>query len=150
MESAVSDALDWGSAGLFQCPPDPARLNDFEPIASERTAYTSIPAGTKAISALPVPPILRTDCAAPFVDAKVLSQVKPVYPFSREMGPATSMIKITLDPNGQVVDATVFKSSGVDAFDIATLEAAKQSTYSPRIAFCRPAVGAYIFKVTFQ
>jgi len=62
---------------------------------------------------------------------------------------ATSMVKITLDPSGQVVDATVFSSSGNDAFDIAALDAAKLSKYSPRIAYCRPVVGDYLFKVTF-
>jgi len=150
MESAAADVLDWASAGLFQCSPRPGRMNDFEPIGSEKTPYASIPAGTRTISAIPVPPILRTDCAAPFVDAKVVNQAQAIYPFSRRMGPATSMVKITLDPSGQVVDARVFKSSGYDAFDIATLDAAKLSKYSPRIAYCRPVVSEYIFKVTFQ
>ncbi len=150
MESAAADVLDWATAGLFRCSPQPTFPSDFEPVGSEKTPYVSILAGAKTISAVAVPPILRTDCAAPFVDARVVTQAQAVYPFSRRMGPATSMVKITLDPNGQVVDARIFKSSGYDAFDIAALDAAKLSKYSARIAYCRPVVSNYIFKVTFQ
>lgn len=150
MENGAADVGAWKGVGLYRCSPQPAHLNDYEPIGAEKAPYFSIPAGAHVIRALSVAPILRTDCAAPYVDAKVVKQAQAIYPFFRKMGPAVSMILVTIDVDGRLVDAYVFRSSGYDAFDKAAMEAARLSTYSPKIAYCQPVVGQYLFRVTFE
>ena len=151
VENAASDGADWSDVGLFACSPELiSNKYAWHPIPAEGQPYTSMPAGARAIAAQPVPPILRTDCAKPFVDASVVKQVSPDYPFTSQMNRTTSTILVTILPNGVAVDATVFKSSGLEAFDIAAISAAMRSTYTPKIAFCKPTIGRYLWKVMFD
>ncbi len=153
VERGAADVADWTSAGLFTCYPnvrlDPNSKYNWRSAASESDLYTKVPAGTRPITAIAVASIEKIDCAKPFADATVENQVSPKYPFSGPMPMATSQIKVTIMPDGRIVDATVFKSSGIAAFDIAAMDAAARSTYRPKIAYCRPTIGIYLFKVTY-
>jgi TonB family protein len=153
VERGAADLADWTSAGLFTCYPnvrsDPNSKYNWRIAASESNLYTQLPAGTRPMTAIAAPPIEKTDCAKPFADATIDKQVSPTYPFSGAMPVSTSQIKVTIMPDGRIVDAKVFKSSGIEAFDIAAMDAAARSTYHPKIAYCRPTIGVYLFKVTY-
>ncbi|MGH8163649.1 MAG: energy transducer TonB, partial [Rhodanobacteraceae bacterium] len=71
-------------------------------------------------------------------------------PFRGRMPSAMVLVKITIMPDGSVGDASVYQSSGLPAFDDATLDAARRATYAPAIAYCKPTVGAYLFKAKFM
>lgn len=154
VEKGQSDTNDWKSEGQFSCyppvRPDPLSPYNFRMAPNELVPYTVIPAATRLLRAQLVPPIERTDCAAPFADASVKKQVSPKYPFDTAMPPGETDITVTILPDGSVGHAAVFKSSGIDAFDIAAVQAAEESTYNPRIAYCRPTIGVYLFKVFFN
>lgn len=153
VEKGTSDTPDWKTEGEFTCyppiRPDPSSPYNFRMPAAELAPYTIIPRGTRAVRAKPVPPIETTDCAKPFADATVDKEVSPRYPFSGPMPRGTSQILVTIMPDGRVIDTKIFKSSGIEAFDIAAMDAAARSTYHPKIAYCRPTIGIYLFKVDY-
>jgi TonB family protein len=154
VEKGESDTSDWKTEGEYSCyppiRPDPSSPYNFRMAPAELTPYTMIPPGARPLRAKPVPAIERTDCAQPFADAVMDKQVQPEYPFYTAMPPGVSEIAVTILPSGAVGNATVFKSSGIVAFDIAAVQAAEASTYKPKIAYCRPTVGLYLFKVTYS
>ena len=150
LENAATDVGDWKDVGLFQCYPAPTKPNDWYAIPSELSPYKNIPPGAKIIAARSVAPILSNNCAKPYVDARVLTQIAPAYPYQIEMPKTTSQIEVTIMPDGRAIDTQVLVSSGIPAFDQAAINAAMQSTYSPKIAFCKPTIGQYLFKVTFE
>ncbi len=154
VEKGASDTSDWKTEGEFTCyprvRPDPSSPYYFRMAAAELLPYTMIPPRARPLRATPVPPIERTDSAEPFADATTDKQVNPTYPFDAAMPPGESVIIVTILPSGNVGSARVFKSSGNVAFDIAAIQAAEASTYKPRIAYCRPTIGDYLFKVTYS
>lgn len=154
VERATADTSDWRAEGLFTCyptvRPDPASPYIFHISSAEAAPYITMPPNTKPVRAAAVAPIERTDCGQPFADAAVDVAATPKYPFDSPMPLATSEIMVTILPSGQAAYADVFKSSGIVAFDIAARQAAMISTYKPKIAYCRPTVGDYLFKVTFD
>jgi TonB family protein len=61
----------------------------------------------------------------------------------------TTLVKVDLEPNGSIRDASVAKSSGAPFLDTAAVAAAKASSFSPEIHDCTPVAGSYIFQVDF-
>jgi TonB family protein len=78
-------------------------------------------------------------------------------------------VEVTIDPNGKLVEARVVQSSGNMALDQAALNAARQSTYEPKMeatpirrqasaghtgdeagVVCRAVQAKYLFRVTFS
>lgn len=150
IESAATNVADWASVGLFSCYFDPSIPRMPKLFADSQKRYQSLPAAGQAIEAKPIAPLFRTDCTRPYLDAKAVHPALPVYPFAGRMPTATAQVEVMILPDGRPVDAKVFVSSGIDAFDVSAINAAKQTTYTPRVAYCHPTVGLYLFKVTFS
>jgi hypothetical protein len=154
VEHAAADTSDWRAEGLFACyptvRPDPASPYNFRVSSAEAGPYDTMPPGARPLRAQAVAPIEKTDCPNPFADAAVDIEAQAQYPFDTAMPLSTSVIEVTILPNGRAAEAVVFKSSGIVAFDIAAQQAAMNSTYKPKIAYCRPTIGVYLFKVTFN
>ncbi len=106
------------------------------------TAETSAPAATA-----------KPACANPNVEATVTSPVQPDYPESAKdlgLGAVSVEVEVTVGPSGNLVSASVYKSSNNMSIDQAALRAARQSTYSPKLINCSPATGNYLFRADFQ
>ena len=87
-------------------------------------------------------------CAHPNVDATVTSPAQPQLPHGANLkGSATATV--TIAPNGSVAAASITKSSGNPQIDKAVLDAAKHSTYSPKLVNCKPMQGSYLFHADF-
>jgi len=82
--------------------------------------------------------------------ARVVQAVPPRYPHLMDWPKSTAMVELLIMADGRVGDAWIFKSSGDPREDQAALEAATTSTYAPKIAYCQPTIGNYIFGVTFD
>lgn len=137
------------SVGTDVCAPpqgDPIHRRAFSTLVRE-TIPKPDPADA-AIDAIVAPNLERMDCASPFVDARLLATVPPDYPRSAS-GAGTTLVKVTIGPDGTMVKASVFRSSGTMKFDEAVLESAAHSRYSAPVAFCRPTFGSYIVRTTF-
>jgi TonB family protein len=110
------------------------------------------PAGTgNATSAPAATP--KPACANPNVEATVTSPVQPDYPESAKdlgLGAVSVEVEVTVGPSGNLVSASVYKSSNNMSIDQAALRAARQSTYSPKLINCSPTTGNYLFRADFQ
>ena len=79
--------------------------------------------------------------------------MQPDYPESAKdlgLGAVTVEVEVTVGASGNLVSASVYKSSNNSAIDQAALRAARQSTYSPRLVDCNPTTGDYLFRADFQ
>ena len=114
-------------------------------------------AGTAKTVATPAPPATpaptpKPACAQPHVDATTTNPVTPDTPeMAKQQGATgTVQVKVSLDPAGHVVGASVYKSSGSALLDQAAVQAAKQSSYAPEIDNCAKVAGDYIFRADFE
>ncbi len=91
-------------------------------------------------------------CSAADADAHTTNVVTADTPQeAEEQGlTGTTDVEVTLDENGGVTAATIYRSSGSMLLDNAAIRAARQSSYAPRMHDCAAASGSYIFTVTFQ
>jgi TonB family protein len=90
-----------------------------------------------------------TATCSPDRQATVVRAVAPDYPqVLRQMdtGPLTTLILVTINPDGSIKSLAVQKSSGYYYFDVAAKQAARASEYIPRIVGCKPVTGTYIFR----
>lgn len=62
----------------------------------------------------------------------------------------TAQIKVVLDAQGHVTDATVAQTSGNDGLDRVALQLAHQATYTPKFQDCKAVAGEYMFSVQFK
>jgi TonB family protein len=95
----------------------------------------------------------KPSCANPNVDATVTNAVQPDYPDSARdlgLGAVTVEVEVTVGLTGNLVSATVYKSSSNMAIDQAALRAARESTYAPKMVDCQPTQGDYLFTADFQ
>jgi TonB family protein len=86
-------------------------------------------------------------------DAYVVSQGSPPMPddvTGAKPGKATAIVRVIVAANGTVSGTTLTASTGNPNLDATALQAARQSTYSPKVVDCRAVAGDYIFKVTFD
>jgi periplasmic protein TonB len=115
------------------------------------TLNTGPPAQPVAAAPTPAPTPARA-CANPNADAIATDKVTPDMPeIARQMGATgTAQIKVTLDENGRVTDANVYKSTNNRALDQAALQAAKQSKYAAEVRNCVKVAGSYLYTVTFE
>lgn len=92
-------------------------------------------------------------CAVPFKDVTMLRPVTPEYPDAARamhLGPVVVIITITVTAKAEVAGASIVQTSGTPIIDMAALLAARQSTYSPKIANCSPVAGTYMFRANFN
>ncbi len=115
-----------------------------------------VPAGTSTGTPAPVPatpaPTPKPACANPNQEATATQVMSPEYPQSAldlGLGPVAVLVQVTIGPTGNLVDASVYKSSGNMAIDRAAVRAARQSQYAPKLVNCQPTTGTYIFHADF-
>lgn len=151
VEKTASVSAGEPAAISVACYPQPISASGtLEPLGDELLPYARRPLGSKTISALAIAPLYDSKCARSFADAIIVKQVVPAYPIGAHLRGVTSLIMVTILSDGSVGAAKVFRSSGDLALDNAALNAARQSQYTPRIVFCAPVEGDYLFKVTFN
>jgi TonB family protein len=61
----------------------------------------------------------------------------------------TTQVQVDLDTSGDVLGASVLKTSGTPLLDQAAVEATRASKFQPEIRDCEPVAGSYIFIVDF-
>jgi bla regulator protein blaR1 len=91
-------------------------------------------------------------CSSQAAPAAISAQVPAEYPLiaAEQNVSGTALIRVDLADTGAVRNATIAESSGNQFLDRAALLAARQQTYSPQIAGCRPVSGSYLVAVAFQ
>lgn len=115
---------------------------------SEQGAPGGTGNATSAPAATPKPA-----CANPNVEATVTNPVQPDYPESAKdlgLGAVSVDVEVVVGPSGNLISASVYKSSSNMSIDQAALRAARQSSYSPKLINCQPTTGNYLFKADFQ
>lgn len=97
-------------------------------------------------------PTPKPVCAAPLVDASTIEKYTPEMPAAaRDAGlSGTTQVKVDLSASGTVLDASVAVSSGSTMLDVAAIQAAKRTTYAPKIVDCQRVPGSYLFRVEFS
>ena len=128
------------------------------PLSREDMGFNGIISRAPQSIAVPLAPNSRrtvdtvSDCSVRHRDAKTTLPRAPAYTGSaRAMGAVgIVMIRVSLSPTGAVTAASVYRSSGDDDLDQASMMAAVSSTYSPEIQNCVPVAGSYIFRADFN
>lgn len=59
-------------------------------------------------------------------------------------------VSVTVDAEGKVEKATIYKGSGNHQIDLAAIDSAKGSTYSPKIIDCHPIESTGLFTAEFR
>jgi TonB family protein len=59
-------------------------------------------------------------------------------------------IRVALDAQGRVIDASVAQSTGNSGLDSVAMQMARTATYTPRYVDCKAVAGNYVFKVDFR
>ena len=63
---------------------------------------------------------------------------------------AVTLVKITIDSNGRVVEASIYKSSGIDGIDDAARAAAINGRYEPPTFLCQRVPGVYLVRMQYS
>jgi TonB family protein len=67
----------------------------------------------------------------------------------QDQGPFYATVSVLVGPDGKLEKATIVKPSGSVQFDMASVSAAKRSTYTPKKVDCTPAEGTVLFNTSF-
>jgi len=115
--------------------------------AGPGTEATSAPASPPTPSPTPKP-----GCSAPYVEASTINKYAPEMPaMARDQGlSGSAQVEVNLSAAGQVLGAKIFVSAGSSLLDAAAIDAAKRTSYSPKIVDCNRVPGAYLFRVDFE
>jgi hypothetical protein len=108
--------------------------------------------GLRHVAATSIAPLFSTECPHPFTQAKVTYAVQPRFPrfAQRLIGVSyTSEIEVAVGQRDAVLDAWVYKSSGVAALDASALSAARTSSFASAVSYCQKAEGYYLFRSEF-
>jgi len=83
---------------------------------------------------------------------EVIQRVSPVYPAEAKKAgiEGNVWVKALVDINGNILDAVVAKSSGVEAFDQSALEAAKKSKFKPAQREGQPVAVWITYEIQFR
>jgi TonB family protein len=90
---------------------------------------------------------VATSCTTPDADATVTDPVEWKIPKSALHGVMSAKVLVTVAPDGSVANEKVIESSGNAVFDRATMDAARQSVYAPKVVACKKVTGHYVFRV---
>jgi TonB family protein len=90
-------------------------------------------------------------CDHPNNAANLVQRFDPMYPrLARQQGiSGTTIVNVDIDENGNVTNAYVQTSSGDNSLDIASVDAARRSKYSPATFRCLPLPATFSFVETF-
>ena len=109
-------------------------------------ANAPTPVPTPAASA--TPNCFKTDSPATMTQAPEPADIAPTVRASAFAG--TISVRVSLDPNGVVTDATVSVPSGNGSFDLVAVGLAKRATYAPATHDCKPIASEYTFVAKFS
>jgi protein TonB len=139
VQSHSNDTSNSGPAEQAYTPP---------PVGNENGVPTAVPTVEPTAAPTTAPsqgPVVITDSA-------FIHQVHPDYPemASQENIQGDVTIRVTIGPQGQVVNAVVASSSGNPLLDNAGLKAARDSTYKPPMVNGVPSQADYLIIYTFR
>ena len=100
----------------------------------------------------PAPPggsVVAATCLKPNTDAFVTKAVKPELPHGMTVS-GSANVEVIVGPDGHVISTTLIKSTGNATVDHAAVQAARNSSYSPKIVDCKPVQGKYVFHADFS
>lgn len=149
--------LNWDVRGIVTCEPldfAPGKYPDGtqtrSPQAGDETPAPAPPPAHAVAAAAPFPVV---SCAKPFAPAAATDAVEPDFPRSVAQqgfsGVTSSEIAVAIDPQGKLVDAWLWASSGYSALDDSALSAARRSKFTGAMSYCRPVSGTYLFQADF-
>jgi TonB family protein len=70
---------------------------------------------------------------------------------AREAGAAgTTIVKLQLSSNGDVLESSIYHSSGYGELDASALASARATKYAPAYHECHPVAGTFLFKANFN
>jgi protein TonB len=124
-------------------------------------AYTPPPTGSEngIPTAVPtvVPTTAPTEVPTPsgpvaITDSEIIHKVTPEYPqlAQDEQIQGDVTVRVTIGPQGQVVNAIIASSSGNPLLDQSALKAARQTTYKPPMANGVPTTQDYLVVYNFR
>ena len=159
----VSDArsvgdrtFDWDAKGDVRCAPPAAIGVPKEPYddagrldpkhALQATPPSDAPIAIATTTSAPG----SLTCAKPFTDARVTRPVAPRYPQGLEPITTMVMVEVAIGSDGSVDGDWVYAPAPVDALNLASLKAARESTFAAGTAFCKPAPGYYLFRTDYH
>lgn len=95
-------------------------------------------------------PIVQT-CGQPNKEVSVVRAATP--PPTSYLGEITSpvqvLVEVSVGPDGDVERAHIYRSSGNEKLDKAAIVAARNSSFSPRVADCSEVGSEYLYRVLF-
>lgn len=84
-------------------------------------------------------------------EGRVSNWAHAVYPATLRLTQDTSaIVHVTIGTNGELVTEKIAQSSGNDVLDQSALDAAKRSTYEPKVSDCKAVVADYFVRFDFQ
>ena len=89
-------------------------------------------------------------CDVPYRDVLVRDQARPDVSNVHPAGKLTSIIDVAVAADGTPTAFRRDQGSGNAAMDDAAMKAAKESSYLPKIADCKPVAGHYLFRLVFD
>lgn len=92
----------------------------------------------------PSAPLCPTEAAGVAKGEVVQTDGVPV-----DQGPFYATVSVLVGADGKIEKATIVKPSGNFQFDMASVTAAKRSTYTPKKVDCVPVEGTVLFNTSF-
>jgi TonB family protein len=108
-----------------------------------RTAAPPVPSA----SAAPTPNCFKADTPAQVVASPPPPDIAPNARGQATSG--TARVRVTIDPQGNVQNATVAASSGNSSLDLVAVTMARDAQYAPATHACKAVASDYIFSVRF-
>jgi Gram-negative bacterial TonB protein C-terminal len=152
--------FNWDAQGTVTCEPPDFAPSKFLNAGTATITRTPQP-GDEAPAQPPPPanavasaaPFTIASCAQPFVVAAVPGAMQPQFPAMLSdqgvSGTAVSLIAVAVDSHGKLIDAWIWGTSGYPAMDDEAIKAARHSSYTGAISYCRPVGGTYLFQAEF-
>lgn len=149
--SASGDTLlDWDKEGTVTCAP-PTKQSQNAP----KHAFSASPPIGTPLQAHPIDPPFTASCKTPFTPT-LITHIPSIHTpallasmtYSALPG-GESIVAVALDRDGKVLDAWLWASSNVDAYDKTALKAARETTYVAPLAFCKSVPSYFLFRVNF-
>lgn len=131
----------------------PASTNKYIPQAGSESGVPQGQGTAPPAAQTASPTATPATCANPNHEATVTNQATASYPQSAQdlnLGTVNVTVVVSLTANGSLTDAKIQQSGNNFAIDRAALEAARNSSYAPKVVNCVPVASKYIFAVTFS
>ncbi len=147
--AAALERLTGQDFGLPKCSGNGPCGVDYEGIKNAQRWWKAHKENWSLVTPMPSPTAGACPAATDVVVTRPEEPIAP--PGLSELGGSISVtILVTVNPDGSVKSAQVERSSNSLAVDKAALNAARSSTYRPKIVNCHPVEGTYHFTVKFE